>query len=94
MFHSAQLILDVFGRPVFVLPVDLPREGCHLRVSEGAIDFAVGQKDIGHIDIEDPALLALVAMQKTVGIIAWPEESRVPCPDRLTHTATVEARNV
>lgn len=94
MFHSAQLILDVFGRPVFVLPVNLPKEGCHLRVSDKAIDFAVGKNDIGHIDIEDPALITLVAMQKTVGIIAWPEDSKAPCPDRLTHTATVEAHNV
>ncbi len=90
MFRSAQMILDVFGKPVFVLPVDLPKEGCHIRVSDTSLDFAADSMDIGHIEGLDPILLALVSQQKTIGIIAWPENSPHPCPSCLTHTATVE----
>ena len=91
MFHSAQMVLDVFGRPIFVLPVNLPKEGCHIKVSDTALDFMVATDCIGHIEQLDPTILALVAIQKTVGIIVYPENSDTPCPSYLTHVAKVEA---
>ncbi len=92
MFHSAQMVLDIFGKPVFVLPVELPKDGCHLKVGDRAIDFMVNEDRIGQVSDIDPAILALVASQKTVGIIVYPENSSKPCPKHLTHIATVEAQ--
>jgi hypothetical protein len=89
MFESVQIVIDVFGRPIFVVPFDLPAEGCRVAVTEEALDFMAGTQQVGHVDKVDSAVLLLVAQQKEVGLIAWPSEE-VPCPDHLTHIAVVQ----
>jgi len=94
MFENIELILDVFGRPVFVLPVELPKEGCIVSVQHEGLLFFTAQGCIGKVGSVDDALLALVASQKEVGIIVYPEGSTSPCPSCLTHIAKVDAREI
>lgn len=92
MFQSAQLVLDVFGRPIFVLPADIQQgQSISLRVNNKHLDFIAGTKHIGHIENLTTEILALVALQKNIGIIAWPDDTK-PCPSSLTHVANVEAQ--
>ena len=88
MFHTVQIIMDVFGRPVFVVPAVLP-ESCLIQVDDAALEFLDGSQKLGRIADVDPYILALVARQPEVGLISYPENSRAPCPDSLTHIAAV-----
>ena len=90
MFTGVTGIIDENGRPVFVVPVDLPAEGCRICVTDTALEFFSGVTHVGHVEENiDDAILLLVLQQKEVGLISWPSE-KTPCPDYLTHIAVVE----
>lgn len=89
-FQSAEVILDKFGRPIFVLPEELPEGECLLQLHDGFIDFTIGGRTIGHLENLMPELVALVHLQPQVGLIVYADESK-PCPDHLTHVARVNS---
>jgi hypothetical protein len=89
MFQTVQIVMDVFGRPIFVVPVALPASGCLIQVGDEALEFLDGDRRLGRISDVAPEILALVAAQAEVGLISYPENSREPCPDSLTHIASV-----
>lgn len=94
-------VLDDYGRPMFVVPVDLPKQDPakpatqpHIKVTDNSLDFYVGNKLIGRVDKNmDDNVLVLASQQKEIGLIAWStqdEQNGIPCPDHLTNIATVE----
>lgn len=87
-FQAAEVILDKWGRPIFVLPETLPEGECQVHLHEGYIDFVVDGRTIGHLEHLIPELVALVHTQPQIGLVVYADTSK-PCPDRLTHVATV-----
>lgn len=93
VFETAEVLLDTYGRPVFVLPQDLPEGDCTIRPDEGVLEFFVGNQKVGNIRDVPDELVTLVAVQESVGMIVWADESKA-CPDSLTHVATVNAQHL
>lgn len=89
MFDTVQYILDVFGRPVFVLPQEVKSDKCDVAVYHDCIEFFAEQNKIGRVDNIAPEILALVASQNQVGLIAWDDIKTKKCPSSLTHVAHV-----
>jgi len=94
-------LLDKYGRPIFVVPVDLPQQDRarpetqpSIHVTDHSLDFYLGKKLIGRVDKNmDDAILVLASLQKEIGLIAWSaqdEKNGIPVPTSLTHIAIVE----
>lgn len=92
-FQSAEVILDAYGRPVFVLPEELPPGECQIHVHDESLDFTVNGQKIGHLGDVTPELLVLVHLQPKIGLIVYADTTK-PCPSTLTHVATVTSHLV
>jgi hypothetical protein len=93
-------VLDDYGRPIFVVPVDLPQQEPgkpetqpRIHVTDTSLDFYLRKKLIGRVDKNiDDTILVLASLQKEIGLIAWSaqdEKNGIPVPTNLTHIATV-----
>jgi hypothetical protein len=90
VFDTMEVAIDAYGRPVFILPIDLRKDAqCSVVVKEKNVEIFADQKMIGDVGIDAPSILDLVALQKEMGLIAWDESKTPQCPDRLTHVAKV-----
>lgn len=87
-FHQAELVLDNFGRPVFILPEELPAGDCRISVYDESVDFSVSEKNIGDITGILPEVIAWLATHEQAGIIVYHDDSK-PCPKQLTHVAAI-----
>ena len=88
LFDQAELVLDGLGRPVFVLPVDLPEGDCRIHIHDESVGFSIENQDIGNIHSLVPEVIAWLASHEQAGIIIYSDENQ-PCPDSLTHVATI-----
>ena len=89
MFNTVQLVLDIFGRPVFVVPEEMSSKDCEVVVNDLSVEFFSAAKKIGEVENIPVEILALAAMQDKVGIIAWDDAKTKECPSELTHVARV-----
>lgn len=85
-FNEAELIMDAMGRPIFVLPIDLPEGDCVIDLHNEEIEFKVGNERVGVVPSAMPEMIAWLSVSKQAGIIVYTDESK-PCPDALTHVA-------
>lgn len=87
MFTNANILIDEYQRPVFVIEEKLDSGDCAIELDETGITFKLNKETVGKVSDISEHLLFLISAQKTVGIVAHEKGEEIP--DHYTHSATI-----
>lgn len=90
MITTADMILDIHGRPILVLPKHIPDGKAVLTVMDDSFAIAVDGKREVLLERIEAGILMSLGLQKKVGIAVQEDDHLVP--DTIEYVADVELK--
>jgi hypothetical protein len=91
MITEIDLIMDMQGRPILVLPKHIKEGQTTLTVKDESFEISVNGKQEAKLENVEAGILMALGLQKKVGISVQEENSNVT-PDVIEYVADVELK--